>query len=166
MLSNKEPDLENCLSEVVMQVDDNLRERINSARRQNYSDDVIASVLAETMPKVQMALDERINPSIILDELASPPTMLEKTGRMAGIAARGATEALAPVAAGALAGGLIGGPPGAAVGAVAMPPRAVRWRHYCVRLESTTRHQFRDALSDHLSNDPRSSARDSDRTCD
>ena len=104
-----------------MQVDDNLRERINSARRQNYSDDVIASVLAETMPKVQMALDERINPSIILDELASPPTMLEKTGRMAGIAARGATEALAPVAAGALAGGLIGGPPGAAVGAVAMP---------------------------------------------
>jgi hypothetical protein len=104
-----------------MQVDDNVRERINSARRQNYSDDVIASVLAETMPQVQMALDERISPSIILDELASPPTTGEQIQRGVGIAARGVTEALAPVAAGALAGGLVGGPPGAALGAVAMP---------------------------------------------
>ena len=106
-----------------MQVDDNLRERINSARRQNYSDDAIVSTLAERFPEVRTALDKGFRSSQILAELVPEPTMLEKAGRMVGIAARGATEALAPMAAGAMLGGALtgGNPAGAALGAIAMP---------------------------------------------
>jgi methionine aminopeptidase len=46
------------------------------------------------------------------------PTMMQDVSRKIGVVGRGVTEALAPVAAGALAGGMVAGPPGAAGGAL------------------------------------------------
>lgn len=110
---------------------DNFRNQINTARRQGYSDDEIVGYLKGKDPRVTQALEAGYKPTEIVDYLAPKPTMGEEFTRKAGIAIRGATEALAPVTAGAVtgatAGALIGAPTGvgapvgALVGGLAVP---------------------------------------------
>lgn len=98
---------------------DQFRDQINAARRQGYSDDEIVQYLKDKDPRVTQALQEGYKPTEIVDYLAPKPTMGEEFTRKAGVAIRGATEALAPVTAGATAGMMMGGPVGAAVGGLA-----------------------------------------------
>jgi hypothetical protein len=98
---------------------DHFRDQINTARRQGYSDDEIVQYLKDKDPRVTQALEAGYKPVEIVDYLAPKPTMGEEFTRKAGIAIRGATEALAPVTAGATAGMMMGGPVGAAVGGLA-----------------------------------------------
>lgn len=110
---------------------DNFRNQINTARRQGYTDDEIVGYLKGKDPRVTQALEAGYKPTEIVDYLAPKPTMGEEFTRKAGIAIRGATEALAPVTAGAVtgatAGALIGAPTGvgapvgALVGGLAVP---------------------------------------------
>ena len=98
---------------------DQFRDQINTARRAGYSDDELVSYLKEKDPRVTEALSQGHTPSDILQYLAPNLSTGEELVRKAGVAVRGVTEALAPVAAGAGAGMLMGGPVGAGVGAVA-----------------------------------------------
>jgi hypothetical protein len=110
---------------------DNFRDQINTARRQGYSDDEIVGYLKGKDPRVTQALEAGYKPTEIVDYLAPKPTMGEEFTRKAGIAIRGATEALAPVTAGAVTGATagallgaptgVGAPVGALVGGLAVP---------------------------------------------
>jgi hypothetical protein len=106
---------------------DNFRDQINTARRQGYSDDEIVGYLKGKDPRVTQAIEAGYKPTEIVEYLAPKPTMGEEFTRKAGIAIRGATEALAPVTAGATAGALLGAPTGvgapvgALVGGLAVP---------------------------------------------
>lgn len=98
---------------------DLLRDQVNTARRARYSDDEIAAYLKTKDPRVEKALGAGYSPTEILDFLAPPLTTGEEVARKTGVAIRGATQALAPVTAGATAGLMMGGPVGAGVGALA-----------------------------------------------
>jgi hypothetical protein len=98
---------------------DEFRDQINAARRAGYTDDEIVGYLKDKDPRVSKALEAGYKPIEIVDYLAPKPTMGEEFTRKAGVAIRGATEALAPVTAGATAGMMMGGPVGAAVGGLA-----------------------------------------------
>lgn len=98
---------------------DQFRDQINTARRAGYSDDELVGYLKAKDPRVTEALSQGYKPSDILQYLAPALTTGEEVARKAGVAIRGVTEALAPVAAGAGAGMLMGGPVGAAVGGLA-----------------------------------------------
>lgn len=98
---------------------DQFRDQINTARRAGYSDEELVGYLKEKDPRVTEALNAGYKPSDILQHLAPALSTGEELTRKAGVAVRGVTEALAPVAAGAGAGMLMGGPVGAAVGGLA-----------------------------------------------
>lgn len=98
---------------------DKFRDQINTARRAGYSDDEIVSFLKDKDPRVTQALDAGYKPAEIAEFLAPKLTTSEQVARKVGVAARGVTEALAPVTAGATAGLMVGGPVGAAVGGLA-----------------------------------------------
>lgn len=98
---------------------DQFRDQINTARRAGYSDDDLIGFLKDKDPRVTQALTAGYQPNEILQHLAPNLSAGEEFMRKAGVAVRGATEALAPVAAGAGAGMLMGGPVGAGVGALA-----------------------------------------------
>lgn len=110
---------------------DNFRDQINTARRQGYTDDQIVDYLKGKDPRVTQALQEGYKATEIVDYLAPKPTMGEEFARKAGVAIRGATEALAPVTAGAATGAAagallgaptgVGAPVGALVGGLAVP---------------------------------------------
>jgi hypothetical protein len=87
---------------------DNFRNQINTARRQGYSDDEIVGYLKGKDSRVTQALEAGYKPTEIVDYLAPRPTMGEEAARKTGIVARGMSEGLAPVTAGALAGGTLG----------------------------------------------------------
>lgn len=98
---------------------DNFRDRINTARREGYSDDEIVGYLKDKDPRVAQALQEGFKPTEIVDYLAPKPTRLEQDRREIGILARGMSEGLVGPTAGATAGFMLGGPVGAGVGALA-----------------------------------------------
>ena len=98
---------------------DNFRDQINSARRAGYSDDELIGYLKDKDSRVTQALDAGYKPMEILEHLAPKLSTGEEVIRKTGVAVRGVTEALAPIAAGAGAGMLMGGPVGAGVGALA-----------------------------------------------
>ena len=98
---------------------DQFRDQINTARRAGYSDDELVGYLKDKDPRVTQALDAGYKPAEILEHLAPKLSTGEEIVRKGGIALRGVSEALAPVAAGAGAGMLMGGPVGAGVGALA-----------------------------------------------
>lgn len=98
---------------------DQFRDQINTARRAGYTDDELVGFLKDKDPRVTQALTAGYQPAEILQHLAPSLSTGEEFMRKAGVAVRGATEALAPVAAGAGAGMLMGGPVGAGVGALA-----------------------------------------------
>jgi len=98
---------------------DELRNQVNKARRQGIPDDAIANYLKDSDPRIAQALGEGIPASKILSFIAPPLTTGEEVVRKTKVAIRGASEALAPVAAGAAAGALIGGTVGGPVGAIA-----------------------------------------------
>ena len=110
---------------------DQFRDQINTARRAGYSDDEIVQYLKDKDPRVTKALEAGYKPVEIVDYLAPKPTMGEEVARKTGVAVRGASEALAPVTAGALGGaalGLMTGvgapvavPVGALAGSLAVP---------------------------------------------
>lgn len=98
---------------------DQFRNQINTARRAGYSDDELVGYLKAKDPRVTEALNQGYKPSDILQFLAPVLSTGEEIMRKAGVAVRGASEALAPVTAGATAGFLVGGPVGAPIGALA-----------------------------------------------
>jgi hypothetical protein len=98
---------------------DQFRDQINAARRAGYKDDELVGYLKDKDPRVGEALGQGYGAKEILDYLAPALSTGEEFLRKTGVAVRGATEALAPVAAGAGAGFLMGGPVGAGVGALA-----------------------------------------------
>jgi hypothetical protein len=98
---------------------DQFRDQINAARRAGYKDDELVGYLKDKDPRVSEALGQGYAAKEILDYLAPALSTGEEFLRKTGVAVRGATEALAPVAAGAGAGFLMGGPVGAGVGALA-----------------------------------------------
>jgi hypothetical protein len=98
---------------------DQFRDQINAARRAGYKDDELVGYLKDKDPRVSEALGQGYGAKEILDYLAPTLSTGEEFLRKTGVAVRGATEALAPVAAGAGAGFLMGGPVGAGVGALA-----------------------------------------------
>jgi hypothetical protein len=95
------------------------RDQINTARRAGYSDDELVGYLKDKDPRVTQAIDAGYKPSEILEYLAPKLSTGEEIIRKGGIAIRGMSESLAPIAAGAGAGMLMGGPVGAAVGGLA-----------------------------------------------
>ena len=98
---------------------DQFRDQINTARRAGYTDDEIIGYLKDKDPRVTHALEAGYKPAEITEYLAPKLSMGEEFTRKAGVAIRGATEALAPVTAGAATGFALGGPVGAGVGALA-----------------------------------------------
>lgn len=98
---------------------DQFRDQINAARRAGYKDDELVGYLKDKDPRIGEALGQGYGAKEILDYLAPALSTGEEILRKTGVAVRGATEALAPVAAGAGAGFLMGGPVGAGVGALA-----------------------------------------------
>jgi len=98
---------------------DQFRDQINTARRAGYSDDELIGFLKDKDPRVTQALSAGYQPAEVLQYLAPALSTGEEVVRKVGVAARGVSEALAPVAAGAGAGLLMGGPIGAAVGGLA-----------------------------------------------
>jgi hypothetical protein len=106
---------------------DDLRDRINSARRQGVPDDAIVDHLKSMDARFKSASDQGVPAKDILDHIAPMPTTSENLRRAAGIAIGGA----APTALGAGAGaalGTMGGPAspitvpaGALIGSVAVP---------------------------------------------
>jgi hypothetical protein len=98
---------------------DQFRDQINTARRAGYSDDELVGFLKDKDPRVTQALDAGYRPDEILQHLAPNLSTGEEFVRKAGVAIRGASEALAPVATGAGVGFMMGGPVGAAVGGLA-----------------------------------------------
>jgi hypothetical protein len=110
---------------------DQFRDQINTARRAGYGDDELIGYLKDKDPRVNEALNQGFKPNEILQYLAPALSMGEEAVRKIGVAARGVTEALAPVTAGAVTGALggallgaptgIGAPIGALVGGLAVP---------------------------------------------
>ena len=110
---------------------DQFRDQINKARREGYSDDEIIDYLKNKDSRVSKALDAGYKPTEIAEYLAPPLSFSEEVVRKTGIAARGVSEALAPVTAGAVIGATAGGalglptgvgaPVGALVGGLAVP---------------------------------------------
>ena len=98
---------------------DQLRDQINTARRAGYTDDELIGYLKEKDPRITEALSQGHKAKDIMEYLAPVLSTGEELMRKAGVAVRGASEALAPVATGAGAGFLMGGPVGAGVGALA-----------------------------------------------
>jgi hypothetical protein len=98
---------------------DQFRDQINTARRAGYSDDELVGYLKDKDPRITQALDAGYKPGEILEHLAPKLSTGEELIRKGGVAIRGISESLAPVAAGAGAGMLMGGPVGAAVGGLA-----------------------------------------------
>jgi hypothetical protein len=98
---------------------DQFRDQINTARRAGYTDDELIGYLKDKDPRVNTALTQGFQPTEILQYLAPVLSTGEELMRKGGVAVRGATEALAPVTAGATAGLMMGGPIGAGVGALA-----------------------------------------------
>jgi len=98
---------------------DQFRDQINTARRAGYSDDELIGYLKGKDSRVTEALNQGYRPNEILEYLAPVLSTGEEAVRKIGVGIRGASEALAPVAAGAGTGFLIGGPVGAGVGALA-----------------------------------------------
>ncbi len=98
---------------------DQFRDQINTARRAGYSDDELVGYLRDKDPRITQALDAGYKPAEILEHLAPKLSTGEEIIRKGGVAIRGISESLAPVAAGAGAGMLMGGPVGAAVGGLA-----------------------------------------------
>lgn len=88
--------------------DDQFRDQINTARRAGYTDDDIVNYLKDKDPRVVKALEAGYKPIEIVDYLAPKPTVGEEVVRKAGIAARGASEGLAPTVVGAFGGGALG----------------------------------------------------------
>lgn len=87
---------------------DQFRDQINAARRAGYSDDEIVDYLKDKDPRVTQALDAGYKSTEIVDYLAPKPTIGEEVVRKTGVMSRGASEALAPVTAGALGGAALG----------------------------------------------------------
>lgn len=112
-------------------MDEKFRQQVNTARRAGYTDDQIFEYIKDKDPRINDALSSGYEPSEIVQFLAPPPTTGEEVVRKAGIAGRGMSEAMAPMAAGALAGGGLGlmtgvaapvaAPVGALAGALAVP---------------------------------------------
>lgn len=98
---------------------DQFRDQINTARRAGYSDDELIGYLKDKDPRISEALSQGYKPTEILQYLAPNLSTGEEVARKAGVAIRGATEALAPATAGAATGFMLGGPVGAGVGALA-----------------------------------------------
>jgi hypothetical protein len=98
---------------------DQFRDQINTARRAGYTDDELIGYLKDKDPRVTQALTAGYAPTEILQYLAPKLSTGEEFVRKAGVAVRGATEALAPATAGATTGFMLGGPIGAGVGALA-----------------------------------------------
>lgn len=98
---------------------DQFRDQINTARRAGYTDDELIGYLKDKDPRITQALTAGYAPTEILQHLAPNLSTGEEFVRKAGVAVRGATEALAPATAGATAGFMMGGPIGAGVGALA-----------------------------------------------
>ena len=103
---------------------DPFRDQINTARRAGYSDEEIVDYLKSKDPRVVKAIESGYKPTEIVDYLAPPPTMGEEFQRKAGVAARGMSEALAPVTVGALGGAALGAMTGVAA-PVAIPAGAI-----------------------------------------
>lgn len=103
---------------------DQFRDQINAARRAGYTDDEIVGYLKDKDPRVVKALEAGYKPTEIADYLAPKPTTGEEVARKTGIAIRGATEAMAPVTAGALGGAALGAMTGVAA-PVAVPVGAL-----------------------------------------
>ena len=103
---------------------DLLRDQVNTARRAGYSDDQIAAFLKDKDPRVEKALSSGYNPTEIMDFIAPPLSTGEEVARKAGVAVRGASEALAPVTAGALGGAALGAMTGVAA-PIAVPVGAL-----------------------------------------
>lgn len=97
---------------------DDLRERINSARRAGYSDADIAGYLKQQDPSIGKALESGYSAEEVMQHLAPPPTLTERAVRQTGIAARGAAPGALGATVGGVLGAAIGGPPGAAMGAL------------------------------------------------
>lgn len=110
---------------------DQFRDQINTARRAGYTDDEIVGFLKDKDPRVTQALDAGYKPFEITEFLAPKLTTEEEVLRKTGVASRGATEALTPLAAGALGGAALGAmtgvaapiavPVGALAGSLAVP---------------------------------------------
>lgn len=98
---------------------DQFRDQINTARRAGYSDDELVGYLKDKDPRITQALDAGYKPNEIMQHLAPKLSTGEEFVRKAGVAVRGISESLAPVAAGAGTGFMLGGPVGAGVGALA-----------------------------------------------
>ena len=98
---------------------DQFREQINTARRAGYSDDELIGYLKDKDPRINDALGQGYKPAEILEYLAPKLSTGEEVARKTGVALRGVSEALYPVATGAGAGFMMGGPVGAGVGALA-----------------------------------------------
>lgn len=110
---------------------DQLRDKVNAARRAGYSEEQIFGYLRDKNPNVGKALEAGYSPTDIMKFLAPEPSMGEEFMRKAGVFARGVGEALAPVTAGATTGATVGAligaptgvgaPIGALAGSVAVP---------------------------------------------
>ena len=103
---------------------DQFRDQINTARRAGYTDDDIVNYLKDKDPRVVKALEAGYKPIEIVDYLAPKPTTGEEVVRKAGIAARGGSESLAPITAGALGGAALGAMTGVAA-PIAIPAGAL-----------------------------------------
>jgi hypothetical protein len=128
---------------------DQFRDQINTARRAGYSDDELVGYLKEKDPRVTEALNQGYKPSDILQFLAPVLSTGEEAARKTGVAVRGASEALAPVTAGALGGaalGLMTGvgapvavPVGALAGGLAVPVADIAVQGYNRLTDSNVR---------------------------
>lgn len=128
---------------------DVLRDQINSARRQGYSNTQIVDYLKSTDPRITEALSAGHSADEIADYLAPPPTTGETVAREAGIAARGVTESWAPAAVGAVGGVALGAmtgvaapiavPVGAIAGSLAVPAADVLVSGYNKLTDSNVR---------------------------
>jgi hypothetical protein len=106
---------------------DDLRDRINSARRQGVPDDAIVDHLKSIDNRFKSASEQGVPATDILDHIAPPPTKMESLARGAGITLRGAAPSVLGATAGA-ALGAFGGPAapitvpaGALIGSAAVP---------------------------------------------
>jgi hypothetical protein len=128
---------------------DQFRDQINTARRAGYSDDELVGYLKAKDPRVTEALNQGYKPSDILQYLAPVLSTGEEAARKTGVAVRGASEALAPVTAGALGGaalGLMTGvgapvavPVGALAGGLAVPVADIAVQGYNRLTDSNVR---------------------------
>ena len=71
-------------------MDGQIRDQVNAARRQGYSDDEIASYLGQRDPRFAEAMKEGYSAAEVLNFVASPQTTGETMQRMAGVAGRAA----------------------------------------------------------------------------